>query len=445
MIDKTEGSHSTVTASPGKPLHKPLQENKNNTDPVKFSPYNQQQMYTDFETRQAIKNPDKLLLRKSNSQRSDSSKQKIVCNDLNLSNVNKCTITRNSYSLDHTDLNVNSYDSNITKYRYIDGKNDLCHSKADETKDIPGIHATGIHGSRTTVFENKSPIMNEIPRETYTQTYDLSPKHSVKIYKNKCTNTSPVSLYVNESTITDSVCDFEAQSFYENVSPNFEMRQFDSSNSSTVCIERNTLHSSSGITNTEYVLVQKPENIKSKEGQKNASSNSVANFNPIQRNYEKLNLSSFKIKSEDNISNLGVGTIPESYNAETKLTTGVSKEPKIQVLTPTIHSPSTVTHKKLKKESVESKREKKAAKTLAIITGAFVVCWLPFFVTAVVVSIFPDCMPSDKIFSFFLWLGYFNSTLNPIIYTIFSPEFREAFKRILCGQRNQRYRPGKYR
>nr|CAH7762063.1 unnamed protein product [Callosobruchus chinensis] len=33
-----------------------------------------------------------------------------------------------------------------------------------------------------------------------------------------------------------------------------------------------------------------------------------------------------------------------------------------------------------------------------------------------------------------LWLGYFNSTLNPIIYTIFSPEFRHAFKKILCGR-----------
>ncbi|XP_050729446.1 5-hydroxytryptamine receptor-like [Eriocheir sinensis] len=101
--------------------------------------------------------------------------------------------------------------------------------------------------------------------------------------------------------------------------------------------------------------------------------------------------------------------------------------------------------KKSKKETLEAKREKKAAKTLAIITGAFVICWLPFFVTALLMPICPACYFSDVMFSIFLWLGYFNSTLNPIIYTIFSPEFREAFKRILFGRKNQRYRPGKIR
>ncbi|KAK4315835.1 hypothetical protein Pmani_012952 [Petrolisthes manimaculis] len=101
--------------------------------------------------------------------------------------------------------------------------------------------------------------------------------------------------------------------------------------------------------------------------------------------------------------------------------------------------------KKSKKESLEAKREKKAAKTLAIITGAFVVCWLPFFVTALLMPICPSCYFSDVMFSIFLWLGYFNSTLNPIIYTIFSPEFRGAFKKILCGRKSQRYRPGKMR
>ncbi|CAH1707189.1 unnamed protein product [Chironomus riparius] len=84
-----------------------------------------------------------------------------------------------------------------------------------------------------------------------------------------------------------------------------------------------------------------------------------------------------------------------------------------------------------------SKRERKAAKTLAIITGAFVVCWMPFFVIAVLLPICGEqCEVSPVIISLFLWLGYFNSTLNPILYTIFNQDFRNAFKRLLCGRRN---------
>uniref|UniRef100_A0A1Y1K2R9 G-protein coupled receptors family 1 profile domain-containing protein n=2 Tax=Photinus pyralis TaxID=7054 RepID=A0A1Y1K2R9_PHOPY len=98
-----------------------------------------------------------------------------------------------------------------------------------------------------------------------------------------------------------------------------------------------------------------------------------------------------------------------------------------------IGSSAAVPSRRDKKESLESKRERKAAKTLAIITGAFVVCWLPFFILALLMPLCESCNISDYIINFFLWLGYFNSTLNPVIYTIFSPEFRQAFKRILCG------------
>jgi len=97
--------------------------------------------------------------------------------------------------------------------------------------------------------------------------------------------------------------------------------------------------------------------------------------------------------------------------------------------------------KKEKKHiSLEAKREKKAAKTLAIVTGAFIICWLPFFVMAVIAPLCQGCI-NEIVFSFFLWLGYFNSTLNPIIYTVFSPEFRQAFKKLLCGRGNNNYRP----
>lgn len=97
-----------------------------------------------------------------------------------------------------------------------------------------------------------------------------------------------------------------------------------------------------------------------------------------------------------------------------------------------------------KKLAADSKRERKAAKTLAIITGAFVCCWLPFFILAIVLPTCGDrCAVPEAVANLFLWLGYFNSTLNPIIYTIFSPEFRNAFNRLLCGKkRNIQRRTG---
>lgn len=104
--------------------------------------------------------------------------------------------------------------------------------------------------------------------------------------------------------------------------------------------------------------------------------------------------------------------------------------------------------RKDKKETIEAKRERKAAKTLAIITGAFVICWLPFFILALVMPLCHSCHITTSAMNFFLWLGYFNSTLNPAIYTVFSPEFRQAFKRILCGghgSRSRNFRSGRIR
>ena len=87
-----------------------------------------------------------------------------------------------------------------------------------------------------------------------------------------------------------------------------------------------------------------------------------------------------------------------------------------------------------RRDKLEIRRERKAARTLAIITGVYIVCWLPFFIIALLNPFLrPDAIPA-LIFSIAIWLGYANSLLNPIIYTVFSPDFRAAFQKILIGK-----------
>ncbi|XP_052869133.1 tyramine/octopamine receptor [Anopheles cruzii] len=83
------------------------------------------------------------------------------------------------------------------------------------------------------------------------------------------------------------------------------------------------------------------------------------------------------------------------------------------------------------KQKISLSKERRAARTLGIIMGVFVVCWLPFFLMYVILPFCPSCCPTNKLINFITWLGYINSALNPIIYTIFNLDYRRAFKRLL--------------
>ncbi|KAK3856405.1 hypothetical protein Pcinc_037275 [Petrolisthes cinctipes] len=76
--------------------------------------------------------------------------------------------------------------------------------------------------------------------------------------------------------------------------------------------------------------------------------------------------------------------------------------------------------------------ETKAAKTLGIIVGVFILCWFPFFTMYLIRGICSQCVIWDLLFDILFWLGYCNSAVNPFIYALFSKDFRYAFKTILC-------------
>ncbi|XP_069554587.1 5-hydroxytryptamine receptor 1F [Brachyistius frenatus] len=80
---------------------------------------------------------------------------------------------------------------------------------------------------------------------------------------------------------------------------------------------------------------------------------------------------------------------------------------------------------------ISGSRERKAASTLGLIIGAFVICWLPFFVKEVIVNTCGSCSTSMEMADFLTWLGYINSLINPLIYTIFNEDFKKAFQRLV--------------
>ncbi|TMS12870.1 D(4) dopamine receptor [Larimichthys crocea] len=82
-----------------------------------------------------------------------------------------------------------------------------------------------------------------------------------------------------------------------------------------------------------------------------------------------------------------------------------------------------------KKRAKINNRERKAMRVLPVVVGCFLFCWTPFFVVHTTRALCMTCDIPPSLMSTVTWLGYVNSALNPIIYTIFNTEFKKFFKK----------------
>lgn len=78
------------------------------------------------------------------------------------------------------------------------------------------------------------------------------------------------------------------------------------------------------------------------------------------------------------------------------------------------------------------KQEIKSIKTFALVLGAFLFCYTPFFFLGTYASSKgTGAIPPDVMWAV-TWLAFCNSFCNPVVYSLRYKRFRESFRKILC-------------
>ncbi|KAM3726934.1 Tyramine receptor [Dirofilaria immitis] len=90
-----------------------------------------------------------------------------------------------------------------------------------------------------------------------------------------------------------------------------------------------------------------------------------------------------------------------------------------------------------KPKIISTAKERRGVKVFGIILGCFAICWTPFFIMYVVVQFCSSCKVDPHIWMFITWLGYSNSAMNPIIYTVFNHDYQNALKGLFRGNKKQ--------
>ena len=98
-------------------------------------------------------------------------------------------------------------------------------------------------------------------------------------------------------------------------------------------------------------------------------------------------------------------------------------------------------------ETLVQLKNRKAALTIGIVVGVFLICWTPSLVISLLQFLSTDSCRKMKINGYWFWVAlaeFSNSAFNPFIYCIRSRDFRKAVRNVvlsfslakICFQRN---------
>ncbi|XP_059569038.1 histamine H3 receptor [Alligator mississippiensis] len=80
-------------------------------------------------------------------------------------------------------------------------------------------------------------------------------------------------------------------------------------------------------------------------------------------------------------------------------------------------------------------RDKKVAKSLAVLVGIFGICWAPYTLLMIIrAACHGHCIP-DYWYEASFWLLWINSAVNPVLYPLCHYSFRRAFIKLLCPKK----------
>lgn len=85
-----------------------------------------------------------------------------------------------------------------------------------------------------------------------------------------------------------------------------------------------------------------------------------------------------------------------------------------------------------RKKQNKFRKEVKAAKSLAIVIGVFVICWLPLHILNTITLLCKDCSYPIELLLAAILLSHANSTVNPFLYAIGNSKYQMAFKKMCC-------------